>query len=180
MLHSLQRRVADYPNPLAEGGTNFWDAFQLIPVSERFWLYNLLFDVFPVRHHEHGTAFGIAVQGRFLYTGDTRPIPEVLNRFASRGEYIFHDCCVHDNPSHTSLADIRREYKDEQQQRLVLYHYGSESDRVVIEREGFQPAQPGHLYPLSLPAGRETKFKISNDCKPAAVERELNIGLASK
>src|SRR5690606_13377491 len=28
----LHRRVADYPNVLAEGGVNFWDAFQLVPV----------------------------------------------------------------------------------------------------------------------------------------------------
>jgi len=30
----LQQRIANYPNVLAEGGANFWDAFQLIPVSD--------------------------------------------------------------------------------------------------------------------------------------------------
>jgi hypothetical protein len=80
LLPILQSRIADYPNMLAEGGSNFWDAFQLIPVSERFWLNHLLFDVFPVRHYEHDTAFGIALQGSFLYTGDTRPIDETINR----------------------------------------------------------------------------------------------------
>jgi ribonuclease BN (tRNA processing enzyme) len=149
LVGSLQRRVADYPNLLAEGGSNFWDAFQLVPVSERFWLQNLLFDVFPVRHHEHGTAFGIALQGRFLYTGDTRPIPEILNRYASRGELIFHDCGVRPNPSHTALSDLRREYKSEQWQRMLMYHYGSEADRCAIEQEGFCTAVAGRAYPLS-------------------------------
>ena len=64
-------------------------------------------------------------------------------------------------------------------QRLVLYHYGSESDRLAIEREGFQPAQPGHLYPLSLPVDRETKFNISNSCESSTVQRGSHIGLVS-
>jgi ribonuclease BN (tRNA processing enzyme) len=149
VLPSLQRRVADYPNLLAEGGANFWDAFQLIPVSERFWWNQMLFDVFPVRHHEHGTAFGLSLQGHFLYTGDTCPIPEVLNCYASRGETIFHDCGIADSPSHTSLSDIRREYKAEQWQRMILYHYGAQVDRIRIETEGFTAAEVNYPYPVS-------------------------------
>jgi ribonuclease BN (tRNA processing enzyme) len=99
----LQRRLADYPNLLAEGGCNFWDVFHPIPVSERFWHRDLLFSVFPVRHHDYLAAFGLALEGRFLFTGDTRPIPEILNRHASRGETIFHDCGTRANPSHTGL-----------------------------------------------------------------------------
>jgi ribonuclease BN (tRNA processing enzyme) len=150
LLPILQSRIADYPNLLAEGGSNFWDAFQLIPVSERFWLDNLLFDVFPVRHHEHDTAFGIALKGHFLYTGDTRPIPEMLIRFASRGELIFHDCSVDSSPSHTGLADIRRAYRPEQWRRMILYHYGSETDRLTIEAEGLLTAQAGSVYNLTF------------------------------
>ena len=33
----LHQRVGDYPNALAEGGANFWEAFQLIPVGDWFW-----------------------------------------------------------------------------------------------------------------------------------------------
>jgi ribonuclease BN (tRNA processing enzyme) len=152
LLPILQSRIADYPNLLAEGGCNFWDAFQLIPVSERFWLDNLLFDVFPVRHHEHDTAFGIALKGHFIYTGDTRPIPEILIRYASRGELIFHDCSVNTGPSHTGLADIRRAYRADQWRRMIFYHYGSEKDRLAIEAEGFLAAKTGSLYPLASPA----------------------------
>ncbi|MEW8395753.1 MAG: MBL fold metallo-hydrolase [Candidatus Thiodiazotropha sp.] len=152
LLPILQRRIADYPNLLAEGGANFWDAFQLIPVSERFWLNHLLFDLFPVRHHEHDTAFGLALKGYFLYTGDTRPIPELLIRYASRGEAIFHDCSVDIGPSHTGLADIRRAYRPEQWRRMIFYHYASEADRLIIEGEGLHAALPGSLYPLSATA----------------------------
>jgi len=150
LLPALQRRVADYPNLLAEGGANFWDAFQLIPVSERFWLQDLLFDVFPVRHHEFGTAFGIALKGRFLYTGDTRPIPELLNHYASRGEPIFHDCGLRASPSHTALEDLYREYTAEQRRRLVLYHYSGDADRERFEQEGLIAARPGQVFPLAV------------------------------
>ena len=44
LIATLQRRLADYPNLLAEGGSNFWDVFQLVPVSESFWHRQLLFN----------------------------------------------------------------------------------------------------------------------------------------
>src|SRR5690606_8991997 len=55
----LHRRVADYPNVLAEGGANFWDAFQLVPVGDAFWHDGVRLEVFPVRHHWPDTAFGL-------------------------------------------------------------------------------------------------------------------------
>jgi ribonuclease BN (tRNA processing enzyme) len=148
LLEVLQRRLADYPNLLAEGGCNFWDVFQLIPVSERFWHRDLLFSVYPVRHHEYLAAFGLALEGRFVYTGDTRPIPETLNRFASRGERIFHDCGSVPNPSHTAIQDIQREYKEEQWRRMVFYHYESEAAGRLIEKAGFRVARRGERIAL--------------------------------
>jgi len=148
LIPVLQRRLADYPNLLAEGGCNFWDMFQLIPVSEQFWYRELSFTVFPVRHHEHLSAFGLALEGSFLYSGDTRPIPEIVNRYASRGEWIFHDCCTRRNPSHTCVADIRQEYKPEQWRRMVLYHYESERAGEAIEQGGFCIAHRGERFAL--------------------------------
>lgn len=148
ILPLLQRRVADYPNPLAEGGVNFWDGFHLIPVSERFWFRNMLFDVFPARHHEPGSAFGIALPGSFLFSGDTRPIPEQISRHGSRGEVLFHDCALQSNPSHSGLDDLAREYKDEQLRRFVLYHYESEGAGRTLKDAGFRIARPGERFEL--------------------------------
>lgn len=72
LLTTLQQRVADYPGMLAEGGANYWDCFQLIPVSDAFWHAQLRFQVFPVRHHQHLSAFGLGLSGLFLFTGDRR------------------------------------------------------------------------------------------------------------
>lgn len=151
LIPVLQRRLADYPNLLAEGGSNFWDVFQLVPVSEQFWYRDLSFTVFPVRHHEHLSAFGLALEGTFLYSGDTRPIPEIVNRYASRGEWIFHDCCIAQNPSHTCIDDIRAEYKPEQWQRMVLYHYESQGAGETIERGGLAIAHRGERFELDRP-----------------------------
>lgn len=170
LLPVLQRRVADYPNILAEGGANFWDAFQLVPVSESFWHNDLLFTVFPVRHHEYGSAFGIALQGKFLFTGDTRPIPEVINRYASRGERIFHDCALTPGPSHTWLGEIRREYKPEQWRRMICYHYESAEAARAIENEGLTAARAGHAYPLAdIPAALDAAADAAELPHPAAL-----------
>lgn len=147
----LQQRLASYPNMLAEGGANFWDAFQLIPLHDQFWLAGLRFQVFPVRHHDYLSAFGLALPGSFLYTGDTRPIPDVLLRFAPGHEVIFHDCALTPSPSHTGLSDLFDNYEPAVLQRVICYHYESADAAKSIEVRGLRVAQPRHRYELPIP-----------------------------
>lgn len=147
----LQSRLADYPSPLAEGGANFWDAFQLIAVSRGFWHAGLWFDVFAVRHHTPGTAFGLALRGSFLWTGDTRPIPETIGAHADDGERIAHDCALQGNPSHTGLADLIREYDADMRARMIVYHYARVEDALVLQQGGLRVAQAGDGEPLCAP-----------------------------
>jgi ribonuclease BN (tRNA processing enzyme) len=146
------RRVADYPNVLAEGGANFWDAFRLVPVGEAFWHDGQRLEVFPARHHWPDTAFGLRLRGSLAYTGDTRPIPEQLQRHAGAGELVAHDCGLHGNPSHTGIEDLEREYPRELLSRCVLYHYGSAADGEALAARGFRVAHPGEAFPLADPA----------------------------
>ena len=148
----LQSRVADYPGALAEGGVNFWEAFRLLPCSRGFWLDGLWFDVFATRHHVPGTSFGLALAGSFAYTGDTRPVPEMLGLRAAAGELIAHDCGLLGNPSHTGVDDVEREYDAEQRARLLLYHYGSAADGATLQARGHRIAQPGQRVALPEPA----------------------------
>jgi ribonuclease BN (tRNA processing enzyme) len=149
----LQMRVADYPGVLAEGGVNFWEAFRLLPCTRGFWLDGLWFDVFATRHHVPGTSHGLAVDGSFVYTGDTRPIPEVLARYADGNEIIAHDCSLVGNPSHTGIDDIEREYPDKTlRSRLLLYHYGSVADGVALAARGYCVASAGQRIALPAPA----------------------------
>ncbi len=151
LIPLLQARIADYPEVLAEGGANFWDAFALIPVSRGFWCDGFWFDVFATRHHAPQTSFGLALSGSFVWTGDTRPIPEMLAAYASHGELVAHDCAPHANPSHTGLEDLEREYPSELRSRLMLYHYASEADAVTMESHGLRVARRGDALLLTPP-----------------------------
>jgi len=147
----MQTRLADYPNVIAEGGANFWDAFRLVPVSRGFWHAGQWFEVFPVRHHAPDTAFGLALPGSFVWTGDTRPIPEVLGRHAGRGELVAHDCGLRGNPSHSGIDDLEHEYPAGLRARLVLYHYGSQADGEALAARGYRVARRGERLALGEP-----------------------------
>ena len=148
----LQARVADYPGALAEGGVNFWEAFRLVPCTRGFWLDGLWFDVFATRHHVPGTSYGLALDGSFVYTGDTRPIPEVLARHAAGGELIAHDCSLVGNPSHTGIDDIEREYPEALRSQLLLYHYGSAADGAALAARGCRIAGAGERVAVAAPS----------------------------
>ncbi|HEX7370143.1 MAG TPA: MBL fold metallo-hydrolase [Rhodanobacteraceae bacterium] len=147
----LQARVADYPNAVAEGGANFWEGFRLVALSRGFWLDDGWFDVFATRHHAPGTSFGVALQGCFAWTGDTRPIPEALAAVADEHTLIAHDCSLVGNPSHSGADDLEREYPDALRARLLLYHYASEPDAKALRERGFKVAVPDGRYPLHAP-----------------------------
>jgi len=152
----LQRRLADYPEPLAEGGANFWDAFHLVPVSEAFWHAGWRFEVFAVRHHRPDTAFGLRLPGSLVWTGDTRPIPEVLAAKADHGETVLHDCGLRGNPSHAGLDDLEREYPSELRSRCVLYHYASTADGEAMRARGNRVARPGERLALAAPTAERS------------------------
>ena len=147
----LHQRVAAYPNALAEGGANFWDAFRVIPVGDAFWHDGLRLEVFPVRHHWPDTAFGVRLPGSLVWTGDTRPIPEQLRRHADREELVAHDCALHGNPSHSGIDDLEREYEPQLLSRCVLYHYASTADGLAMAVRGHRVARPGEVFPLRAP-----------------------------
>jgi ribonuclease BN (tRNA processing enzyme) len=153
----LHQRVGDYPNALAEGGVNFWDAFQVIPVGDAFWHDGVRMEVFPTRHHWPETAYGLRLHGSMVWTGDTRPIPEMLARFADAGELIAHDCALHGNPSHSGIDDLEREYPSALLDRCLLYHYGNREEGEILTARGYRVAHPGQVVPLREPSLRQVE-----------------------
>ncbi len=147
----LHQRIGEYPNVLAEGGANFWDAFQLIPVGDAFWHDGVRLEVFPVRHHWPQTAFGLRLKGALVWSGDTRPIAEMLARFANDDELIAHDCGLHGNPSHSGIDDLEREYAPELLARCVLYHYNGTADGEALAARGHRIAHPNEIIALREP-----------------------------
>lgn len=151
LVPALNEKLANSPYVLSEGGANFWDAFHLNPAGDTFWLKDFLFNVFPVRHSGYRAAFGLALKGAFFYSGDSRPIPEMVAQFANSNEAIFHDCALSGSPAHTGLADLEREYAAEIRARCIVYHYESPTAATVLEQAGLQVARAGEQFELKLP-----------------------------
>lgn len=151
LLPLLHQRVASYPNALAEGGVNFWDAFRVVPVTDHFWHDGVRLEVFPVRHHWPETAYGLRLRGSLVWTGDTRPIPEMLAKFADAGELIAHDCALEGNPSHSGIDDLEREYPRALLARCLLYHYASAADGEALRARGHRVGEPGEVVALQPP-----------------------------
>ncbi|GAA5079705.1 MBL fold metallo-hydrolase [Lysobacter panacisoli] len=157
VLPLLHKRVGDYPNALAEGGVNFWDAFHVIPVGDAFWHDGIRLEVFPTRHHWPETAYGLRLRGSVVWTGDTRPIPEMLARHADDGELIAHDCALHGNPSHSGIDDLEREYAPALLDRCLLYHYGNREEGEILAARGYRVAHPGQVVALQAPTAMEAE-----------------------
>lgn len=151
LITLLHQRLATYPGVMAEGGHNFWQSFQLLPVTDTFIHQDLTFRLHATRHHQPGSSYALHLPGVFFYTGDTRPVPEILCHQLSGQEQIFHDCGLESNPSHTGLNDLTREYPAELRQRFVLYHYANEQAAIALEQAGYQVARPGSVF--ALPVG---------------------------
>ena len=151
----LHQRIGSYPNALAEGGTNFWDAFRVVPVGDHFWHDGLRLEVFPTRHHWPDTSFGLRLRGSVAWTGDTRPIPEQLAKHADAGELVAHDCALEGNPSHSGIDDLEREYPPALLARCLLYHYGSREEGEALASRGHRVAHPGEVVALAAPTAPE-------------------------
>ena len=104
-----------------------------------------------MRHHWPDTAFGLRLRGSVVWTGDTRPIPEMLARHADAGEVIAHDCALHGNPSHSGIDDLEREYPAALLARCMLYHYASAEEGEVMAARGHRVARPGEVVALNEP-----------------------------
>lgn len=165
----LHQRVGDYPNVLAEGGANFWDAFQIVPVGDAFWHDGVRLEVFETRHHWPRTAYGLRLRGSVVWTGDTRPIPEALSKMADAGEVVAHDCALRGNPSHSGIEDLEREYPRELLDRCVLYHYVGVVEGDALKARGYRVADPGECLALAEPtAARAEAFGPSGSARDAS------------
>jgi len=67
-------------------------------------------------------SFGLFIDGKVLFTGDTKFDPEIINKYSKKAEIIFHDCSFTDNPVHTPLSKLRT-LPDELKKRIYLMHF---------------------------------------------------------
>ncbi|KZN69609.1 MBL fold metallo-hydrolase [Pseudoalteromonas luteoviolacea] len=127
---------------LSEGKADVWNTFILHPISESFWHQGVKLWVYPVRHHAPNSAYALHLPGVVFYSGDTRPIPELLTHTATGAEIIFHDCSVNGNPSHSGIDDLLREYPASILEKIWVYHYHSEQEQSAFKRAGLKFVTP--------------------------------------
>ncbi|MCV2884262.1 MBL fold metallo-hydrolase [Aestuariibacter sp. AA17] len=141
-LHDILGHVG-----VAESGVNVWDVLDIMPVKDNFWFDAINLSVVPTRHHKFESSFALHMPGVLFYTGDTKPIPEILHYLVGT-EIIFHDCCIKSNPSHTSLDELLSQYDPSILNRIVVYHYSSEQDRDAFTAANIKYAK--NLVPISI------------------------------
>ncbi|MCG8613525.1 MAG: MBL fold metallo-hydrolase [Pseudomonadales bacterium] len=168
IISLLHQRIASLDNQLAEGGTNFWEAFQLIPVSDSFWLQGFKFQVFQNRHHAPAFCFGLSLPGRFLFTGDTKPIPETIIHHASQGEIIFHDLSLQKQPSHSYLDEVMT-YPEAVLKRIWFYHLDSAESIAKLRKMGLNCVAPNQLFNLY---GNDVHFWLQSNVSSEQILRE--------
>ncbi|ASP39310.1 MBL fold metallo-hydrolase [Bacterioplanes sanyensis] len=148
IITTLHQRLATYPGSMAEGDHNFWQSFQLQPVTQEFIWQQRQWLVHATRHHAPNSSFALQLPGIMFYSGDTRPIPEILSHCLQGDERLFHDCGLVANPSHTGLDDLAREYSASLRQRFVLYHYADQAAGDQLQQAGYSVARPGDCFML--------------------------------
>lgn len=67
-------------------------------------------------------SFGLLIDGKVLFTGDTKFDPDMIKKYSSKAEIIFHDCSFTDNPVHTPLSKLRT-LNEDVKKRIYLMHY---------------------------------------------------------
>lgn len=142
LVERLLRIFDNFPAQMAEGGMNFAEALQLVPVLNGFWCHGELFQIHEVRHHLRQFCFALHLPGVLFYSGDTRPIPELLAEVASAPTLVVHDVSLLANPSHSGASELLS-YPAELRQRLWLYHYARPEQADELAALGLQPLRLG-------------------------------------
>lgn len=90
-------------------------------------------EIFRVNHipgnaESANTAFityGLFIDDRIMVSGDTKFDPSLIELYADRAEYIFHDASLSPNPVHASLDELRTLPPDIKK-KVFLMHYSDD------------------------------------------------------
>jgi len=116
--HSLQGSMGR----IGEGERGLEDYFEVVTVQREFRHGEVHFELFETRHTPGKLCFGAIINQRVMYSGDTLPLPEIVQRH--RPELILHDFTMYEsNPVHASLGQLIQAYDEPTRQRIKLMSY---------------------------------------------------------
>ncbi|MDR9426083.1 MAG: MBL fold metallo-hydrolase [Marinobacter sp.] len=135
---------------VGEGSAELSDFFDVVLVDETgFEFEGITLQPFQNRHTPEKPSYGLLVNHRLLFSGDTRPIPDVVNHYSP--ETILHDGTLADwNPVHASLTELRECYSQAIRKRMYLMSYEDhfEQYRAEVERDFAGFARQGQEFVL--------------------------------
>jgi ribonuclease BN (tRNA processing enzyme) len=76
-------------------------------------------------------SYGLFIEDRVLFSGDTKFDPTLLERFGDKSEIIFHDCSMRFNPVHASLEQLSR-LESKYKSKMLLMHYSDDYEKYEI------------------------------------------------
>ncbi len=84
-----------------------------------------------VNLNESFITYGLFIEDKILFTGDTKFDSELIEEYGDRAEYIFHDCSLENNPVHCSLKELKTldpKYKN----KIILMHHSEDYSNLDI------------------------------------------------
>lgn len=98
------------------------DYFDVVLVDEQFHFHTHTVQLIDVPHIKDKNAYGIVIDDYLFYSGDTLPIPEVVNNLTF--EVGFHDAQLGGyNPVHSCFDELRVLYSENVCKKLYLMGY---------------------------------------------------------
>lgn len=76
-------------------------------------------------------SYGVMIDDRVLYSGDTKFDPTILEQYGSRAECIFHDTSFTPNPVHASLPELHT-LDAAMKEKMYLVHYGDSHANIDV------------------------------------------------
>ena len=133
-----------------EGPASLEDYFDLVHLDhDTFRFHGVSLKYFENRHTPGKSSYGLCLNEKLLYSGDTKAIPEIVGRF--KPETILHDCTLADsNPVHATISELVTSYSASVRQRMYLMSYEDcfENYRHELEREFAGLASQGQEFEL--------------------------------
>lgn len=91
--------------------------------------------------------YGLFIDDRILFSGDTKFDPSLIEMYGQRAEYIFHDTSLFPNPVHASLNELRT-LPDDIKKKMFLLHYSDNWREVQVpEFAGYTMQGARYIFP---------------------------------
>ena len=133
---------------VGEGPAELRDFFDIVLVDESgFEFEGVDLQLFQNRHTPNKPSYGLFINQRLFFSGDTRPIPDIVSRYNPK--IILHDSTLSNwNPVHASLTELRECYPKAVRKRMYLMSYEDyfENYRLEVEEDFAGFAEQGQEF----------------------------------